>query len=148
MVALTCQQCGVEFESKRSHAKFCGATCRQRSRRRTSTPVADELAAGDGGAQPESLMADLLTDGGVVVATKRDLEQAKKADSVAGRQALLVAARMSMLTTTGSELAALSKELSRLMYLAIGKGVAEADPIDEVKRARDKKIAKARSKEA
>jgi hypothetical protein len=31
--ALTCEVCGEGFEAKRSDARFCGATCRQRHRR-------------------------------------------------------------------------------------------------------------------
>ncbi len=64
-------------------------------------------------------------------------------DSVVGRQAMVIAARMTLPKATGSEIAALSRELSRLMLVAIGRD-GSFNLVDEVKRKRDEKLARAR----
>lgn len=146
---VSCTQCSSEFEAKRSTAKFCSPTCRQRSRRGKSEPGKVEAPADNTeGAPAQALTFGILLGEDIVAATKRDLEAAKKLDTVVGRQALVIAARMTLPKATGSEIAALSRELSRLMSLAVGKGNQEADPVDEVKRKRDAKIAKAREASA
>lgn len=145
-MVVVCSQCGTEFEAKRSTAKYCSPTCRQRARRGTNEPGKVETEAEPVDESPKPALAvSVLLGEDIVAATKRDLEAVDKLDSVAGRQAMVVAARMTLPKATGSEIAALSRELSRLMLLAVGKAGQEADPVDEVKRKRDEKLAKARA---
>lgn len=59
-----------------------------------------------------------------------------------GQQVLIVARRMSNGTETGSALATLSKEHSRLMTV-LGSSEKAADPVDEVSRRREEKRARA-----
>lgn len=145
MVVVTCAQCGTEFEAKRRSRRYCSPTCQKRARRGTEEPGKVETEAEKVDDEPKPALAvSVLLGEDVVAATKRDLEAVGKLDSVAGRQAMVVAARMTLPKATGSEIAALSRELSRLMILAVGKAGQEADPVDEVKRKRDEKLAKAR----
>jgi hypothetical protein len=84
----------------------------------------------------------------VSLRTLAELSAAGKDATVIGAQALTVARRMDSALSSGSEVAALSRELSRLMLIAVGKGSAEADPVDEVKRKREEKLSKARASSA
>lgn len=80
---------------------------------------------------------------GVVDQVTRRLQQIKKLDSVIGQQCLVIARRMESGAETGSAIASLSKELSRVMATAEGTGVVE-DPLDEIARRRAEKEARAR----
>jgi hypothetical protein len=125
-VQRTCDVCGRDFEAKRKDAKTCSATCRS-NKRNMSAPT----DAGDGEANS------------LVKATKAELEAAGKLDTMLGQQALALAKRMSG-EVTG--IAALSKELSRVMSAAVantpGAGSAPvADEIDELRKRRNAKRA-------
>jgi hypothetical protein len=83
-------------------------------------------------------------DAGIVAAVRADLVRLGKLDSLLGQQALVVAGRLTRTSDdTGSAVASLSRELSRLMGLLGGKGEA-LDPVDEVRRRREQKRASAR----
>lgn len=119
---VVCAVCEDAFEAKRSSAKFCSSTCRQRAKRGTS--MAEPVA-------------------GIVEATRAELVRMKKLDSMLGQQALTIAARLARpANDTGSAVASLSRELSRLMAAAGGTGAA-SDPVDEVRRRREQKAARA-----
>ena len=75
-------------------------------------------------------------------ATREVLERLNQADSMLGQQVLIIARRMSNGAETGSALATLSKEHSRLMAV-LGAGEKQADPVDEVRRRREEKLARA-----
>lgn len=131
-MATLCAHCGESFEAERKSARFCGPTCRKRASRvtgaRSSTappPPGQDLPASD-----------------FEIATRAELERLGKADSMLGLQVLIVARRMSNGTETGSALATLSKEHSRLMA-ALTAGEKSADPVDEVGRRREEKRARA-----
>lgn len=115
-----CAACGVAFEAQRATAKYCGATCRKRGNRRGEVVV---LAA-----------APVV---GLVEATRGELAAAGRLDTVLGQQALTLAERITNPRDTGSAIAALSRELSRVMAEAV-KGAAAADPLDELRARRDR----------
>lgn len=124
MRVVTCAQCGEEFEAKRSTAKFCGPRCRQQSRR--AMPAA-KVAPTDEGLPP------------ILVVTRAEVERLKKVDTVLGQQALELAARLASPKDTGSAIAAVSRELDRVMLrLASGAAPAE-DQLASARRRRDEK---------
>lgn len=124
MRVVTCAQCGEEFEAKRSTAKFCGARCRQQSRR---AMPAVELEPTDEGLPR------------ILVVTRTEVERLKKVDTVLGQQALELAARLASPKDTGSAIAAVSRELDRVMLrLASGAAPAE-DQLASARRRRDEK---------
>lgn len=88
------------------------------------------------------LPAEPTPESAFEVATRRELELLNKLDSMVGQQVLIVARRMSNGTETGSAMATLSKEHSRLMT-ALGSSQKHADPVDEVSRRRAEKRARA-----
>lgn len=144
---VTCH-CGVEFEAKQPSARSCSAKCRKRASRagldlvpvppRTFEPVAEvPVQVPERIAAPEPLATSEFEQ-----ATRDELEKVGQADSMLGQQVLIVARRMSSGTETGSALATLSKEHSRLMG-ALGAGVKHVDPVDEVSRRREEKRARA-----
>lgn len=118
MVTVECAACGESFEAKSSRAKYCSGTCRTRGNR---------------GAGDEPVRS------GLVAETERELKRLGKAESVAGQQALLVAQRLVNPSTSGSAVAALSVDLSRLMA-HLSRGAQVVDPVqaakDEVARKR------------
>lgn len=79
-----------------------------------------------------------------VALTREELRQLGRLDTMLGQQVLIVARRMSSGAETGSALATLSKEHSRLMA-ALSAGSKQTDPVDEVSRRRDEKRARAAS---
>lgn len=117
-----CAECEVEFEGRNSRARFCGATCRKRAGRR-----AQAAAAAPAKAKRKRAAA---AGGDFEAATRRELERLGKVDSMLGQQALVIARRMGNATETGSAVATLSKEHSRLMS-AVASGASVADPVDE-----------------
>ena len=122
---VTCAACGQPFEAKRSTAKYCGATCRQRARR---MPDAAKEAA------PQSSLADV---------TERELTNANRLDTVPGQQAMALARRLANPAgETGSAVAALSRELSRLLA-SMQTGKESVDEVEEARRKRDEKRARA-----
>lgn len=122
MAVKACAQCGTEFEAARSTAKYCGATCRQRARRRP---------------------AEALAVPGMVDQVTRRLEQVGKLNSPVGQLALIVARRLESGAETGSAIAALTDRMVKLLALVEGEG-ATGDLLDEVAKKRDEKTARAR----
>lgn len=131
MRVVTCAQCGEEFEAKRSTAKFCGTRCRQQSRR-AMPRKRDEHQATDDAATDEGLPR-------ILVVTRTEVERLKKTDTVLGQQALELAARLASPKDTGSAIAAVSRELDRVM-LRLQSGAAKAeDQLAAARRRRDEK---------
>lgn len=120
-----CDMCGRTFEAKRKDARYCGSTCRNNRAR-------------SGGRTPQ--IPD--SENSLVAATTAELESAGKLNTILGQQALVLARRMG---TEVTGVAALSKELSRVIAEALGKSktsaVSESDGIDELRRRRDAKRA-------
>lgn len=132
--------CGTVFDAKRASAKTCSAKCRKRASRAGWSPPPREVTlvpAADLPEPPRAPEASMFE-----IATRTELEKLGVADSMLGQQVLIVARRMSNGTETGSALATLSKEHSRLMG-ALGAGGKQVDPVDEVARRRGEKLARA-----
>lgn len=124
MPTVACAQCGESFEAARSTAKFCGARCRQQSRR--AMPAAEVEPTDEG--LPR-----------IVVVTRTEVERLKKVDTVLGQQALELAGRLASTKDTGSAIAAVSRELDRVM-LRLQSGAAQAeDQLASARRRRDEK---------
>lgn len=145
---VTCEcGCGKVFEGQRRSARFASATCRKRASRApkqsagqvvgTREPRAEVAGTPTLFAEPESPPTSEFE-----AATRRELAAVGQADSMLGQQVLIVARRMSSGAETGSALATLSKEHSRLMGV-LGAGARHVDPVDEVSRRREEKRARA-----
>jgi hypothetical protein len=171
-VQVTCEcGCGKKFEAQRSTARFSSATCRKRASRapnravrtpkpkpkpkpkRAPAPAAPRAKVKVVEAPPPiEPVVELVVDepapeeyeSDFVLLTRQELTQLGRLDTMLGQQVLIVARRMSNGAETGSALATLSKEHSRLMA-ALGAGGKQADPVDEVTRRREDKRARATS---
>lgn len=128
-VTVTCGQCGESFEAERQTRKYCGDRCRQQARRRTSESEAAEIVEAIAGVP----LVDLLGQ------TRADLEEMNKTDTVLGQQALVVATRMTSAKDTGSAIAALSRELDRIMLRLRSGASAQEDEVGSARRRRDEK---------
>lgn len=142
-MVLTCE-CGAEFDARRATAKYCSTKCRTRARRRRDVAARAEAKAATETGTPDEAPQPVAFD--VVAFTRSELQSAHKLETASGQQAMLVAHRLMGFggIISGSETAALSKELSRLLTVLVGKGGQSADPIDEVRRKREEKITRAR----
>lgn len=116
---VVCGGCGDTFEAKRKTAKYCSGTCRTRGNRRSGEAPA---------------VANGLSE-----STRAELARLRKLDTVQGQQVMVIALRMESLFETGSAVAALSREHSRLMGL-LSRDAKVVDPVqaakDEVARKR------------
>lgn len=110
--------CEVEFEPKRSTARFHSPTCRQRAGRARKAAEAEAAAEKDAGGDAEH---------GLVKAVRKELVEAEALDTVAGQLALQVARRIADPECSG--VSGLSKELRAL--LAEAKGATPPDPAPE-----------------
>lgn len=138
MALIECGVCGEPFTARTSKARFCGPTCRSRAHRRAKSGEP---------ARPTQPVQSASAPDGLVGQVRSALEAAGKLDTVTGQQALAVAAKMLAAGESGSAVAALSRDLSRLMAAVVGAG-EEADVVDEVQRKRDEKITRARQAQA
>jgi hypothetical protein len=135
-------ECSARFTPKRSTARYCSVTCRQRAGR------ARKAAA-------ESVSADAengLAEHDLVKAVRLELEAAGKAQTFNGQLALQLARKLVNPEESGAT--ALSKELRTVMAAALEASVAAATPEeprpedDEVTRAREARERKAREASA
>lgn len=126
----TCADCGEPFEAKRTAARFCSPTCRQRAHRRPEQPA--EILTLQTAASPGSLAA----------ATQARLEAADRLDSPDGQAALVLARRIDAGgAETGSALASMVREHRAALTEAVRDARVEADPMDELKGRRERKLA-------
>lgn len=128
---LRCSVCSETFEAKRSSAKYCGGTCRNRAMRGSPVPqiVTDEEARADS----ERVHA-------LVARTTRELDEAGVLDSVMGQMALRLAEKLAGNNDTGSAMASLSKEFRAVMQQALGDGTKKSDSLDELAARRLQKV--------
>jgi hypothetical protein len=132
-VTLECQapSCGRKFTAARSYAKYCSDACRRRTNKAKKAGVVIPMAEASPPPRPK---AD-----GVVAASRRELEDAGRAESSLGQAALAAAARIDSNHETGSAMAALLREHRAIMAEAL-KGAPRATFVDELKARRDRRL--------
>lgn len=150
-----CNQCGRSYEAQRPTSKYCRASCRTQYSRNPATAWSNSMQIGKKKVAPavksSSSAADSIDpvvnskpagdSNSLVKATLSELEAAGAVDTMLGQQALRIATEMSGFGTAGG-MAALSKELSRVMAEALRVAIsAIADPVDELAARRDAKMA-------
>lgn len=122
-----CVRCGSAFEAKRERARYCSGSCRAmatKDRARAGAAPVVELPK----PQPTPPVPT-----GVAAAVERQLRAAGKLDTYAGQQAIFLATRLEASTIdTGSAVAALSKELDRLMGVLLADVEDDSDELDVI----------------
>lgn len=135
-------ECQVDFEPKRSTARFCSTTCRSRAARAKKAASESVEADAEAGKAEHAL----------VRAVRKELDEADALMTVAGQLALQVARRIADPEASG--VSTLSKELRALLAEATAKQPAPSeptpDPVDEeddevtrARKAREAKLARA-----
>ena len=130
-----CESCERPFLPKSRKQRFCSSTCRQRSY---------EARKSGGSVVVELPVAPVDDDPSVLGATLRELRAVGRESSARGRAALAVAARLDLAMSgrdTGSAFAALVREHRAALEAATEGAAAAADPIDELRAARDRRRA-------
>lgn len=140
--------CTTEFEPKRSTARYCTPTCRQRAGRRRKAVDAEARALATEG-------DDAPAEPGLVRAVRKELEGAEALETVPGQLAILLARKIANPEESG--ITAMSKELRALLTEAKGTpgpapapdGAAEAgdDEVTEARRRREEIAAAAAAAE-
>lgn len=143
-----CDECGTAYEAKRRTSKYCSTKCRTRVSRRTSkSPAAKPKAAAGtvtqlptaGGPLDETSPANPNTEdvcGSLAEQVRKSLTDYQALDTISGAQAIRVARQIDRGGDSGSAVATLSKELSRL----VGEAKVEAAP--RIKDAADDVMAR------
>lgn len=127
-----CEGCGTALEAQKPNRKWCSDLCGKQTRRRRSSEASGPVMvaiqpAGDG---ELSLLG----------AVRAELEAAGMVGTSLGQLALLLAERLSGPGGSASGMAAVSRELGRVLALLRGATVAApVDPLDELKKRRDAK---------
>lgn len=124
-----CAVCGRDFEARRSTARYCGATCRQRSRR---SP----------GARPASV-SELSDAQGLYEEARRELEEAQALGSVLGQLTLQLARRVAAAGPAESGFATLVKEFRATRAEVLRGSEPVKDPVDQVRERRERKARQA-----
>lgn len=126
-----CEECGTPFEAKTKRARFCKTACRVKANRRPTKIGRAKARAGGGDVAAEVVELDasgagvVEDDGGLVSQVRQTLQSIGALATVAGMAALRVARQIDKGEDSGSAVATLSKELSRLM----AEARAEAAPL-------------------
>lgn len=119
-----CERCGSVFEAKRERARYCSSSCRG---------MATKERARSGEKQVVDLPKPSSAHAGLSTAVERQLREVGKLDSYVGQQAVFLAQRLEASTVdTGSAVAALSKELDRLMSAILAEAEPDTDELDEI----------------
>ena len=121
-----CDVCAETYEAKRPSSRYCGERCRKRHQR---------------GARKPSAVTDLPRKTGQVEATTVvTLTAADRLDTPLGQTTLELARRLDNSDReTGQGLSSLAKQFQAMLAAATAGAHAEADPIDELRAARDRK---------
>lgn len=129
MMQRSCDSCGVEYQAKRKASRYCSDTCRKRAQRSPDRSPRRSVEPRDGGVPR------------LVTATRAELEDAGRLDTVLGQQAMALAERIASPHETGAAVASLSKELRAVMEAALDGVATKADPLDELRARRERKRA-------
>lgn len=128
----TCD-CGKDFEAKRPSARYCSDRCRKRSQRKP------------GGAEVRVLPSprELASEGGLTSVARGELAAVDRENTAAGQLVLALARRIDgSESETGASLASLVKEFRASLTAAVAGAEQAADPIDELRKQRDRKRAR------
>ena len=130
-----CEVCGGSFEAKRRTARFCSSKCRVRAHRGAQVV---ELPA----EKPARVTAEApMSSGSVEAAVVKQLAEVERVDTPMGQAALVLARRLDGgAADTGSAVAALVKQLEATLEAATAGAKAEDDPVDELRKRRDRKL--------
>jgi hypothetical protein len=129
-----CEVDGVEFEARRSTAKYCSDKCRQRARRGTKAAAAVARTSTDEQA------------GGLVEAVRKQLAEAGRLNTVDGQAALVLAKQATATGATG--VSALIKEMRQVLSAAMVGVEAPSPPGSVVPEDQLTKARKAREQKA
>jgi len=125
-----CDVCAKPLDAQRSDARFCSDRCRKRAAR-GGIPRADASVPPEGRSGQGS---------GTLDAVRFELTAAGRLDSWLGQAALSLAERIDA-STAVMGYAALIKELRSTMDAALAGAETVADPLDELRARRDRKLA-------
>jgi hypothetical protein len=134
-----CEVCGGTFEAKRRTARFCSSNCRVRSHR--GAQVVELKAKPDRPAAKAKAEEPAGNIGSVEAAAIKTLTDAGRLNSVMGQAALVLARRLDATTVdTGSAVASVVKQLELALEAATAGANVAADPVDELRNRRDRKL--------
>jgi hypothetical protein len=126
----TCEACGVDYQAKHPTSKTCSERCKKRRQR--------------GARQPANVTELPRKTGRVEATTVETLTEADRLDTPLGQATLELARRLDNSDReTGQGLSSLAKQFQSMLEAATAGAHVEADPIDELRRARDRKRASA-----
>lgn len=129
----TCEQCGAGFSSSRRQARFCGPTCRSRAHRGKPAlaAVPDDAPAAESteAEKPANPRTAKRHDphrkySSLEAQVRASLSAISALDTISGMAAVRIAEQIDRGGDSGSAVATLSKELSRL----VGEAKVEAAP--------------------
>lgn len=122
----TCEACGDTYEAKHPTSKTCSERCKKRRQR--------------GARKPAPVTELPRQKGQVEVTTVATLTAAARLDTPLGQATLELARRLdSSDRETGQGLSSLAKQFQSMLAAATAGAHVEADPIDELRAARDRK---------
>jgi hypothetical protein len=133
-----CESCGRSYEAKTKRSRFCQdqrcvrerARGRKRVQRHPPATVVELRAA-----KKEPLPSS------VTAATVAELDAAGRVGSALGQAALALARRLDESSAdTGSSVASMVKELRATITEAVRSGQGAADPVDELRERRSKRL--------
>jgi hypothetical protein len=126
-----CDVCCVPYVAQRRTSRYCSGRCRVRASR-----------AGLSGPGRPVRRVDLVSSGpsALVQAVTAELERVGRLDSAYGVMALALARALSSSSyVSGSSVAAMSRELIKVMDIAVEDALVGPDLLDEVRRRREGK---------
>lgn len=122
-----CDSCGTDYEAKRPTSRYCSTKCRNRAARAGVSKPRIHAESSD----------PIVITTTVADQVRRELGQIL--ESSAGQMALSLAHRLDAAVDTGSAMAAVARELRTIMGELLGTVADVADPIDELKAARERR---------
>lgn len=126
---MTCASCGEPLTSTNPRARYCSVNCRVKASQRRAKGIPELKRAAPAVDTPP-------IDGGVRASALRELAEAGRAESTAGRAALALAARIDAQADTGAGLASAVKQLQATMAEAL-RGAEAGDILDELSARRE-----------
>lgn len=132
-----CDVCGKAYEALRASSRVCSTTCRVRkTRARQAGLVVPVVPIAPVAVTP----APSEAEGSLYAATLAELVAAGREGSALGRSALLLARRLDgAVREPGMGMAALAKQHEQTLAGAVRGAARAADPVDELRAARDRK---------